>query len=96
MTTRDLFIENEPTSPVNSHYSAKRGMYRGKSSFQKILVFDSPFHGRVLAPDNIGQLTTREEFFYHEMLVHPVLQTHPNPRNARTIGGGDGGKPART
>ena len=85
------FLENEPTSPVNYRYPVKRILYRGKSPYQKILVFDAPFHGRVLALDNIVQLTTREEFFYHELLVHPVLQAHPNPRNVLIIGGGDGG-----
>jgi spermidine synthase len=85
------FLENEPTSPVNYRYPVKRVLYRGKSPYQKILVFDSPFHGRVLALDNIVQLTTREEFFYHELLVHPILEAHPNPRKVLIIGGGDGG-----
>lgn len=85
------FIEDEPTSPINYRYPVKRIVYRGRSQFQKILVFDAPFHGRVLALDNIVQLTTREEFYYHEMLVHPVLQAHPNPRRVLIIGGGDGG-----
>jgi spermidine synthase len=85
------FIEDEPTSPINYRYAVKRILYRGKSRHQKILVFDSPFHGRVLALDNIVQLTTREEHFYHELLVHPVLQAHPNPRRILIVGGGDGG-----
>lgn len=86
-----IFTENEPTSPINARYQVERVLYRGKSKYQKILVFDSPFHGRVLALDEIVQLTTREEHFYHEMLVHPILQAHPNPRNVLIIGGGDGG-----
>ena len=85
------FTENEPTSPINARYQVTRVLYRGKSKYQKILVFESPFHGRVLALDDIVQLTTREEYFYHEMLVHPMLQAHPNPRNVLIIGGGDGG-----
>ena len=85
------FTENEPTSPINARYQVKRVVYRGRSKYQKILVFDSPFHGRVLALDNIVQLTTREEPFYHEMLVHPILEAHPNPRNVLVVGGGDGG-----
>jgi spermidine synthase len=86
-----FFTENEPTSPINARYQVSRVLYRGKSRYQKILVFDSPFHGRVLALDDIVQLTTREEYFYHELLVHPVLQAHPDPRRVLIIGGGDGG-----
>lgn len=85
------FTENEPTSPINARYPVKRVVYRGRSPYQKILVFDAPFHGRVLALDDIVQLTTREEYFYHEMLVHPILQAHPSPRKVLIIGGGDGG-----
>jgi spermidine synthase len=33
----------------------------------------------------------RDEFFYHENLVHPVAIAHPAPRRALVIGGGDGG-----
>jgi spermidine synthase len=85
------FLENEPASPINYRYPVKRVLYRGRSRYQKILVFDAPFHGRVLALDNIVQLTSREEHFYHELLVHPALQAHPKPRQVLIIGGGDGG-----
>jgi spermidine synthase len=87
----NYFTENEPTSPINYRYRVKRILYRGRSGFQKILVFESPFHGRVLALDDIVQLTTREEHLYHEMLVHPIMQAHPEPRRVLIIGGGDGG-----
>jgi spermidine synthase len=33
----------------------------------------------------------RDEFFYHENLVHPAATAHPGPRRALLIGGGDGG-----
>ena len=85
------FLENEPTSPINYRYPVKKVLYRASSRFQKILVFDAPFHGRILALNEIVQFTTREEHFYHELLVHPILQAHPNPRRVLIVGGGDGG-----
>src|SRR5690348_17004951 len=33
----------------------------------------------------------RDEFFYHENLVHPAAVAHPHPERALVIGGGDGG-----
>ena len=33
----------------------------------------------------------KDEFFYHENLVHPAAVTHPAPGRALIIGGGDGG-----
>lgn len=86
-----LILENEPTSPLHYRYPVKRILYRGRSPYQKILVFESPHHGRVLALDNVVQITSREEALYHEMIVHPAVQALPNPRRALVIGGGDGG-----
>ena len=37
------------------------------------------------------QTTERDEFVYHEMIVHPPMHTHPAPQKILIIGGGDGG-----
>ena len=47
--------------------------------------------GKVLFLDGLVQTTEKDEFFYHEMLVHPPMMTHPEPRKVLVIGGGDGG-----
>jgi spermidine synthase len=36
-------------------------------------------------------VTTRDNFFYHEMMSHPALFTHPRARRVVIIGGGDCG-----
>ena len=36
-------------------------------------------------------LTERDEFIYHEMIVHVPMAVHPNPENILVIGAGDGG-----
>jgi spermidine synthase len=41
--------------------------------------------------DGAMMVTTRDNFFYHEMMAHAPLFTHPNPRNVVIIGGGDCG-----
>jgi len=35
--------------------------------------------------------SVRDEFVYHEMVIHPALNTHPDPRRVLIVGGGDGG-----
>jgi len=45
----------------------------------------------VLLLDGLVQTTERDEFYYHEMLVHPALTSHAHPKNVLIIGGGDGG-----
>lgn len=35
------------------------------------------------------QSSVRDEFIYHESLVHPAMMTHPNPQNVFIGGGGE-------
>jgi spermidine synthase len=85
------FIEKDPYAPIQYSYEVSRILHRQKSKFQDIVVFENPFFGKVLVLDGVVQLTERDEFFYHEMLVHVVMNAHPDPRKVIVIGGGDGG-----
>lgn len=66
-------------------------LYDGHSPYQHIQVAVSPLFGRMLILDDAVQTTERDEYIYHEMLVHLPLLTHPRPRRVLIIGGGDGG-----
>ncbi len=66
-------------------------LYRGTSPFQEIAVIETVLFGRALVLNNVLQTAERDEFCYHEMLVHPVMIAHPAPRRVLIIGGGDGG-----
>ena len=72
-------------------FRVDRELYRGRSEFQEILIFENETVGRVLALDGVVQLTTRDEHVYHEMLTHLPLLAHGAARNVLIIGGGDGG-----
>jgi spermidine synthase len=69
----------------------ERTLYSGRSEFQDIAVFENPTFGRVLTLDGVVQTTERDEFYYHEMLVHPALAAHGQAREVLIVGGGDGG-----
>jgi spermidine synthase len=66
-------------------------LHSERSAWQKIDVYRSDFHGNVLTLDDLVMLTTRDEFVYHEMLVHVPLCAIENPRQVLIIGGGDCG-----
>jgi spermidine synthase len=66
-------------------------LYEGKSEFQDIVVADSKEFGRMLVLDGVFQTSIKDEFIYHDMIVHVPLFLHPNPKNVLIIGGGDGG-----
>ncbi len=79
---------------LNSHshygYQASRITTR-RTPYQLLELFDTPQFGKVLRLDGHFMTGEREEFFYHEALVHPAAIAHPHPRRALIIGGGDGG-----
>ncbi|MGE5537363.1 MAG: polyamine aminopropyltransferase [Gemmatimonas sp.] len=68
-----------------------RTLYRRKTPYQTLEIHETPAFGRVLALDGVCQTTERDEFFYHEMMVHPALLAHGRARKVLIIGGGDGG-----
>jgi len=85
------FIEKDPYAPIQYSYDVSKILYESKSKFQNILVFENPFFGKILVLDDVVQITEKDEFFYHEMLAHVVMNAHPEPKNVIVIGGGDGG-----
>jgi len=62
-----------------------------QSPFQKIEIYESTDWGNLMLIDGAMMLTTRDNFFYHEMMSHPALFTHAAPRDVVIIGGGDCG-----
>ena len=66
-------------------------IFSEQSEFQLIEIFESTGFGRILAIDNLFMTSERDEYFYHEMLVNPVMTTAPSVKRVLVIGGGDGG-----
>lgn len=62
-----------------------------QSPFQHIEMFETTHFGNMMVIDGVIMLSSRDNFLYHEMLSHPVLFTHPNPKQVVIIGGGDCG-----
>jgi spermidine synthase len=85
------FTETAPFVAVEYQYEVEKILYKGKSKYQEIMVFENTYFGKILTLDGIVQLTERDEFFYHEMLAHVALHAHPDPKRVVVIGGGDGG-----
>ena len=71
-------------------------LHSKQSNFQKIEVVESLDFGKMLVLDGIINLTEKDEFIYHEMLVHVPLFSHPDPAKVLIIGGGDGGTARET
>ncbi len=85
------FVEERNDNFFSVRYEIDRVLYSKRSPFQKVEVVQTKGHGRMLLNDDLVMVSERDEFVYHDMIVHPVLLTHPNPRRVLIIGGGDGG-----
>ncbi|KAL6541520.1 hypothetical protein OROGR_011006 [Orobanche gracilis] len=66
-------------------------LFKEKSLYQEVLVFQSSAYGRVLVLDSIVQLTEKDECAYQEMITHLPLCSIEAPQNVLVVGGGDGG-----
>ena len=64
---------------------------RRKTPFQVLEVYETPELGRIFRLDGANMTSDRDEFFYHENLIHPAAVAHAGPKRALVIGGGDGG-----
>lgn len=94
-TTGNWFFESDipgkRAGRVRHGLLIDRLIYKGVTPYQKILIFKNPTYGRVLCLDDIVQFSEVDESVYHEMIVHPLLFSHPRPEKILIIGGGDGG-----
>ena len=68
-----------------------REIERFRSPYQAVEVHDTAVFGKLFRLDGAFMTSEKDEFFYHETLVHMPALTHPAPERALVIGGGDGG-----
>lgn len=54
-------------------------------------IYDTTDFGKLMVIDGVAMVTTLDNFVYHEMISHPALFTHPDPKRVVIIGGGDCG-----
>ncbi len=87
----ELWYSEMHTKNIKIGFRIKEEIEHVHSDYQDIHLFDTYDYGKLLVIDGTVQMTERDEFIYHEMIVHPPLLTHRNPRKILIIGGGDGG-----
>jgi len=91
MTDTTWMYENFEPAGSAIGYRVTRKLDEVQSPFQKIEIFESTDWGNLMLIDGAMMLTTRDNFLYHEMMAHPALFTHADPKQVVIIGGGDCG-----
>jgi spermidine synthase len=82
----------EPLNDTTGFYiRATRQLGEWQTKYQKMAIYDTPHYGKLFRLDGFNMTSEKEEFVYHENLIHPALTAHAAPKKVLIIGGGDGG-----
>jgi len=87
----DRWVEETLHRGFRVRLTADRVLFDSETEHQRLIIFENADFGRVMMLDQIVQLTTKDEFIYHEMMSHVPLFAHGKARKALIVGGGDGG-----
>ncbi len=85
------YLAERLSADFGFYLSDRRLLDQRQSAWQHIEVFENPQFGRVMRIDGCFMTSERDEFFYHEPMVHLPAIAHPGVRRALVVGGGDGG-----
>jgi spermidine synthase len=72
-------------------YEVERVLYELQTEHQHLVLFEHPFFGKMLMLDGATQVTTLDEFVYHEMMTHVPIFAHGKAKEVLIVGGGDCG-----
>ncbi len=77
------------TTFAEDKFYQDRIVFTAASPYQRIVVTDGKLGHRLFLNGNL-QFAERDEYRYHEALVHPAMAAHGAPKRVAVLGGGDG------
>jgi len=87
----ELWYTEEHSEDTRFSIRVEKQLYSAQSPFQRIDVFESKEFGKFLTLDGLMMVTEKDEFIYHDMIVHVPMATNPGIKKVLVIGAGDGG-----
>jgi len=87
----ELWYTEQHTENVRFSIKVEKEIHTEKTEFQRIDVLEAKEFGRFFTLDGLMMVTEKDEFIYHDMIVHVPMATNPNIKNILVIGAGDGG-----
>lgn len=91
MNSSEWFTEQAATTGTAFSLKITKKLHEEQSDFQHLEIYETETFGNLMIIDGCTMVSTRDNFFYHEMMSHPALFLHPNPKRVWIIGGGDCG-----
>lgn len=87
----ELWYTEEHTSEARFSIKVDEQLFSAQSDFQRIDVFKSKEFGIFFTLDGLMMVSQKDEFIYHDMIVHVPMAANPNIKKVLVIGAGDGG-----
>lgn len=87
----ETWFKEEVTPQIGHALRIDKILYEGEVDHQHLIVFENETFGRLFALNGFIQVSTRDEFIYHEMVTHVPVFAHGAAKRVLVIGGGDGG-----
>jgi len=91
MNPTEWFTEQHADAGSAFSLKIKQKLHEEQSEFQHLEIYETETFGNLMIIDGCTMVSTRDNFFYHEMMSHPALFTHSDPKRVWIIGGGDCG-----
>ena len=87
----ETWFKEQVTEEIGHALRVDRVLFEGEIDHQHLIVFENERFGRLFALNGFIQLSTADEFVYHEMVTHVPIFEHGSAKRVLVIGGGDGG-----
>lgn len=88
---RSGWVSETLHADIEFSFKADKVLYEQKTDAWHLQLIENPFFGKVLMLDGITQVTSRDEFIYHEMMAHVPILAHGTAKEVLIVGGGDCG-----
>ena len=82
------------TLPLLPGLDGVEKMSKSKGNYIGVTAEPNDMFGKVMAIDGLVMVTEKDEYIYHEMIVHPAMAVNPGIKRVLVIGGGVGGMEA--
>src|SRR5471030_547418 len=87
----ELWYTEQHTANVKFSINVEKQIHTEQTEFQRIDILEAKEFGKFFTLDGLMMITEKDEFIYHDMIVHVPMATNPNIKKILVIGAGDGG-----
>jgi spermidine synthase len=87
----ELWYSEYHSDFVRLSLKVKEQLFSKQSDFQHVAILDTVEFGRALTLDGFLMVTEKDEFIYHDMIVHVPMAANLGIKKVLVIGAGDGG-----